>query len=87
MRQVQKAYQLDGGAGCRQCIMPHSMCAKYSVDGRNGRRQYDPQQACRHNGVIIAGWVGVLQSGQEYFRKHWVDEMMAKGIGEQGAME
>jgi superfamily II DNA helicase RecQ len=87
MRQVQKAYQLEPGAGCRQCMMPYSMCPKYSMDMATGRMRFDAAERCRHNGVIIAGWIGTVQGGPEYFRQEWIDEAKTKGIDEEAAMQ
>jgi hypothetical protein len=67
-------------------MMPYSICPKYSVDAGSGKRQYNPGERCRHNGVIIAGWMGAVQSGQ-HFRQCWIDDMKENGMGEQEAMD
>jgi hypothetical protein len=86
MKRVQKAYKIEDGAGCRMCIMPYSMCPKFVLNERSSRFDFDSKQNCRHNGVIIAGCIGVLHSRrQEVFQHRWIEDMKSKGLHEEDA--
>lgn len=88
MQRVQKAYKIEDGAGCRMCIMPYSMCPKFVLNERSSRFDFDGKQDCRHNGVIIAGCVGVLHSRrQKVFRERWIEDMKGKGLDEEDASD
>jgi superfamily II DNA helicase RecQ len=87
MKLAQKAYRIEDGAGCRQCMMPHSMCPKYIIDERSSQYQFERSRACRHNGVIIAGCIGVLWSRRrDVFRQRWIGDMKSKGLTEEEAL-
>ena len=62
-KRVQKAYRLEAGAGDRMCLMPYSMCGRWTLsDQPDGARRHNSAGRCWYNGVIIAGWVGGFYS-------------------------
>ena len=88
MRVVQQAYRMEDGAGCRKCMMPHSMCPRFIIDERSSQYRYDGSRQCRHNGVIIAGCIGVLWSQRrDVFQQRWIRDMKSKGLREEEALK
>lgn len=87
MKKVQRSYRLAGDTGCRQCMMPRSLCPKFRRMGDSGRWEYEARQKCRYNGVVMAGIMGTTGSGAGGLREQWVEEMGRVGIGESEAVE
>jgi RecQ family ATP-dependent DNA helicase len=82
-KQVQQGVVMEEGAGCRQCLLPHSMCPKYQCNER-GMWMYNRTVKCRHNGVMIGNVVGAMHA-QKSCQMNWRAHVGALGVTEEQA--